>query len=103
LEALRDQKADQAAALLTPELSKLLTLRGQPYGSTVSELGKEYPAVDRGRPIITAEEMAPSRDEVRFRGTLEGEGESRDFTLGVVREKDSGKWRVAFYRVGESK
>jgi hypothetical protein len=43
---------------------------------------------------FSEEELAPGHDEASFRGTLSGPDRVGTFSLRVVKEKESGKWRV---------
>jgi hypothetical protein len=45
--------------------------------------------------------MAPDKDEALFRGTFKGKKGEAAFSLRVVKEKDSGKWRVSFFAAGD--
>ena len=47
---------------------------------------------------ITDEQIAPDLDEASFKGLLQGEKREADYSLRVVREKDNGRWRVAYFR-----
>jgi hypothetical protein len=52
---------------------------------------------------IAREEIAPDMDEAVFRGAFRGKSGEATFTVRVVKEKDSGKWRVGFFAAGEFK
>jgi hypothetical protein len=49
---------------------------------------------------IAQEEIAPDKDEALFRGTFRGKKGEAKFVLRVVKETDSGKWRVGFFSAG---
>ena len=51
---------------------------------------------------IAEESLSPEKDEVAFRGRLEGRNaDSKQvqskFTLRLAKDKESGKWRVSFF------
>jgi hypothetical protein len=55
-------------------------------------------------PAIATEAIAPDRDEAVFTGTFRAKDRPKKvltFTLRVVKEKDSGKWRVSYFRFQE--
>ena len=59
-----------------------------------------------GGATIAEEEMSPTKDEAAFRGRLEGLNSNRKpvqsrFVLRVAADKESKKWRVAFFTFGE--
>jgi hypothetical protein len=47
---------------------------------------------------IGSEEIAPDKDEASFRGAFKGEKGEATFSLRVAKEKESGKWRVSFFK-----
>jgi hypothetical protein len=51
---------------------------------------------------INVAEMAPDKDEALFRGATRGKKGGATFALRVVKEKEGGKWRVAFFATGTS-
>jgi hypothetical protein len=62
-------------------------------------------ALDRSATFLE-EMMSPDKDEASFRGRLEGANSNRQpmqsrFTLRVAKDKESGKWRVAFFTFSE--
>jgi hypothetical protein len=52
------------------------------------------PGTALGPATISAEEIAPEADEASFKGKFNEPGRTGTFTLRVVKEKESGKWRV---------
>jgi hypothetical protein len=51
--------------------------------------------------LVTADFRKTLKDEVLFQGTCKGKKGEAAFSLRVVKEKDSGKWRVSFFAVGD--
>jgi hypothetical protein len=45
---------------------------------------------------LASEEASPDGDEISFRGTFEGHLKGT-FALRIVKEKESGKWRVSYF------
>jgi hypothetical protein len=110
-------QAEQAAGLLSPELSKSLVTH-QWVGSGAAERVVDFPAskwlrqsLPEGPEVIVtfdAEELAPDKTEVVFRGRLTGKtlGAKRlssDFTMRVARESAAGKWSIRLILVTERK
>ncbi len=53
------------------------------------------------QPEISTESMSPDDDEAAFRGTMQRQADPKEpfeFSLRVVKEKESGKWRVSMFR-----
>ena len=95
LSALK-KDAGNAVALLTVEYEKALASRGfsrTASGTLIDMTGRFEKA------SITSEEIAPDRDEAQFKGVLDSPSGTRPFVLRVVKEKGSGRWRVAFLHV----
>jgi hypothetical protein len=109
-------QAEQAAGLLSPELSKSLVTQewsGAGEGHRLLDLpagewlGKRLP---RGPDVIVAfdsQELSPEGSEVVFRGHLMGkagdEEVNANFTMRLVRESAGGKWCIRFLLVTDGK
>jgi len=52
-------------------------------------------------PVFQSETIAPDQDEASFQGTFQGNEKSFSFSLRVVKDKESGKWRVSYFRFSE--
>ena len=110
LRAILGGRADTAKMLLTtevrqsstPNLGLIAPMDGKVMfrmvdGKMMRVTSAPVPASELFREFtIGTSRLATERDEVVFRGTLKGEG-AGTFTLRVVKEKDSGKWRVCFF------
>lgn len=93
---------EQAAILLADELKKTLAPTSQPDTTFITN---RFARTLNGTKSwsIAAEEMSPDQDEACFRGTCTGERGEVEFSARVVKEKESGKWRVLQFTVGEWK
>jgi len=102
LSAGTKREYDQATVLLSEELKKALEKSSEPGRTFVSNRFSVYlkGAKDWS---ITSEDIAPDQDEAVFRGVSSLGQEEAPFTVRVVKEKDSGKWRVNLFKVGEWK
>jgi hypothetical protein len=53
-------------------------------------------------PVIRTETIAPDQDEAAFKGTFQQREQKRlNFSLRVVKDKESGKWRVSYFQFRE--
>jgi hypothetical protein len=52
-------------------------------------------------PKITSESIAPDQDEAAFKGTFQGKDRHFTFSLRVLKEKESGEWRVSYFHFVE--
>ncbi len=52
---------------------------------------------------FASEIIAPDKDEAVFRGQCTGDTGEADITVRVVKEKESGKWRVHLFAIGRWK
>lgn len=93
LAAVRTTDTDQAIALLSTELKKQTDLRN--WLLSVANAGLRKDA------RITVEDISPDQDETSFKGELTGDKHVANFSMRVVKEKDSGKWRISFFRFDE--
>jgi hypothetical protein len=52
---------------------------------------------------FTDQRIAPDRNEIRFKGTLDGELKEKKvqaaFVIRVAKEKESNRWRVDYFRL----
>jgi hypothetical protein len=94
------QNDDQAAVLLSTDFLKLIS---QQKTSPESYVHSRFFDVKAAKASITSEEMAPDQDEAVFRGTFAADDGEAGFTIRVVKEKESGKWRVNFFIVSDRK
>ena len=94
------QADDQAVLLLSSDFIKSIKEQKTTPDSYVHS---RFFNLTEAKASITSEEMAPDNDEAVFRGTLAAEIGEADFTIRVVKEKDSGKWRVNYLVVGRLK
>jgi hypothetical protein len=89
LKAVTASENEQAEQLMTADLKKSV--------GDANWLLRVYNAQLRKGHTITEEQIAPDQDEASFKGLLQGEKHEADYSLRVVREKDSGRWRVAYF------
>lgn len=54
-------------------------------------------------PVVSSEEISPDQDEASFKGTFKGISSPYQFSLRVVKDKESGKWRVNYLQFNEVK
>jgi hypothetical protein len=91
-------ESEQAAGLLSPELSKVLDL---PHGTWIRQFGLPWGPGERVS--FESHELSPDRSEVAFRGRLWGKDEgkpvSADFKMRVAREGPGGKWCVRYLSI----
>jgi hypothetical protein len=88
---------EQAAMLMSPELRKEIAMQF----SLDFWVGRVSRADLAGGAKITEEQISPDTDEAAFRGTLHGSKKTADFSMRLVKEKESAKWRVIFFRFRE--
>lgn len=101
LAALRKQDYDNAAALLTADYAKIL--QGQGTLSAVQETLRHRLPPGIEKVTIADEMMSPDRDEAQFKGQVERSAETQAFAVRVVKEKESGRWRVGFFHTDEAR
>jgi hypothetical protein len=97
LEAICGFEQDQVAVLMSSELRKEIVMQS----SLDHWVGRVSRADVGGSAKITEEQIAPDIDEASFRGTLQGSKKTADFSTRLVKDKESGKWRVIFFRFKE--
>jgi hypothetical protein len=84
-----------AEALATAEFKKILNDTGP---SSVTYLLSVVAGGGQAESwSITTEEIAPDNDEAAFRGAFKGKKGEATFSVRVVKEKESGKWRVGYF------
>jgi len=110
-QALLNDKSEQAAGLLSPELARQL-VRIEHYGSvgsgqyieeTAGTYLHSYARGYREATTVTFEssDVSPDRSEVVFRGTLGGRDFNEDkvqgrFTMRIAKEGTGGRWSIRF-------
>jgi hypothetical protein len=94
------QADDQAVLLLSSEFIKSIK---EQKTTPESYVHSRFFNVTAAKASITSQEMAPDQDEAVFHGAFATDDGEADFTIRVVKEKDSGKWRVNFFVVGKYK
>lgn len=97
LQAMCGFEQEQVAVLMSSDLRKEIVMQS----SLDHWVGRVSRADVGGSAKITDEQIAPDIDEAAFRGTLHGSKKTADFSLRLVKEKDSAKWRVIFFRFRE--
>jgi hypothetical protein len=88
---------DQLSVMLSADLKKALEKTSEPDRTFVYNRFAVY--LKGTKAWSSSEEIAPDQDEATFRGTCTGEEGQAEFTVRVVKEKDSGKWRVHLFSV----
>jgi hypothetical protein len=101
LPALKRDDEEAAEALLTAEYARLLTVRDTLKHGAGRLLRAKTGAADKAS--ITAAEISPDGDEARFEEELIDASGTRPIVLRVVKEKESGRWRVGYVQVGEER
>jgi hypothetical protein len=114
-DAVRNQQAEQAAGLLSPELGKALVTY-EPFAGVGGERKEVAPPAylcylrERYGPktsiSFVSSEIAPDKSEVVFRGTLSGKNRDgkeikADFKMRVAKEGTGGKWGIRFILVND--
>ncbi len=100
LTAIDRGETRQAAAFLSADLKKS-------HESAFDKAGADF--VDshsnevRGCKVtFNKEEMSPDVDEAVFRGNFHHEKNGdAEFTIRMIKEKESGKWRVNYFVIGD--
>lgn len=99
LAAAFDGQLEQAEALIDSSLKKSFAKEGE---SRMREWLNNNIAIRGFRaPKITAEEIAPDQDEASFQGTFQGKEKDYQYSLRVVKDKESSKWRVCYFNFKE--
>jgi hypothetical protein len=99
-----DNTVDIRPLVKNPKTRRLF-LQGQPLTIVTDEDGRMI--MQNDKPVtklnivfrkfhIEMAKIAPDADEAVFKGKLSGEAEG-SFTVRVIKEKKSGKWRVSFF------
>jgi hypothetical protein len=94
------QADDQAVLLLSGDFIKSIK---EQRTTPESYVHTRFFDVTAAKALITSEEMAPDQDEAVFRGTFSADDGQADFTIRVVKDKESGQWRVNYFIVGKYK
>lgn len=96
LEAAFKGNTEMAESLLDSTLKKTLAKEGE---KRVSEwLNNRIGIQGFHSPVLASEEIAPDQDEAGFKGTFASKSGPYQFSLRVVKDKESGKWRVSFFQ-----
>lgn len=93
LDAAFTGNAEQSQALLDSSLKSAFAKAGE---HRLSEwLNNSIAIKGFHNPVIQKESIAPDRDEAAFKGTFQKEQAPMQFSVRVVKEKETGKWRVS--------
>ena len=96
--ACKNNDFHTAEALVATEYKKTLEKGFRSAHEYFAEAGRELESW-----AITSEEIAPDQDEAFFRGVLKREKGQAAFSIRVIKEKESQKWRISFFTRGEYK
>ena len=108
LSALQSNNLGQARLLMAKDLLKQENDRLDKLGPEFADdqrMTSRFTTAEfrvKGTAQILREEIAPDQDEAVFRGELQGQFSEKakrvraDFALRVVKEKETGTWRVSF-------
>lgn len=102
LQSARSRDYDQMEILMTKELRQAM----EKYESFVGKgtkgwsLTKDIPGESWA---IKSEEISPDIDEIVLKGHFKREKEESEFSTRLVKEKDSGKWRITYIYSSEWK
>jgi hypothetical protein len=99
----------EAGGLLSPELSKSLTIGDSSADRELLLLTLPY---RHSAVVVVSEEIAPDRNELILRETLSGKktiGEetfeqmkvTADYTLRIAKESGGGRWSIRYFRLKE--
>lgn len=90
---------EQAETLLDSSLKKVFAKEGE---NRLREWLNNSIAIQGFRdPIFESEEMAPDQDEASFKGHFKAKEKRFQFSLRVIKDKESGKWRVSYFQFNE--
>lgn len=88
---------EQAATLVDPSLKAAF---GKDSDAQFRDwLNNTFAIYGYGESAFESEEIAPDRDEVVLKGYFKDTKPARTFSIRVVKNKDSGMWRVNYCRV----
>jgi|GEM_PF-7001086 len=99
LNAAFNGKIEQAESLIDSSLKMAFAKEGEKrvrewLNNTIAIQGFHDPAFE-------SEEIAPDRDEASFKGHFKGNEKRFQFSLRIVKDKESGKWRVSYFQFKE--
>jgi hypothetical protein len=100
LAALKAEDYKSASALLTGEYAKIL--QGSSVPAAVPEALQGKLRGDIVKVTTSSEDISPDKDEAQLKGQVERATETQAFVLRVVKEKESGRWRVGFLQVDKA-
>ena len=99
LKAAFKGQLEQAESLIDSSLKKSFAKEGE---KRLREWLNNSIAIRGFRaPVFQSEKIAPDQDEASFQGRFEDKEKSFGFSLRVVKDKESGKWRVSYFRFSE--
>jgi hypothetical protein len=99
LDAAFAGKGEQAQALVDSSLKSVLAKEGE---QRLGEwLNNSIAIKGFHDPVIRTEAIAPDQDEAAFKGTFQKGQKPMQFSLRVVKDKESGKWRVSYFQFRE--
>jgi hypothetical protein len=92
-------KLEQAECLIDSSLQKAFAKEGE---TRLREWLNNSIAI-RGfhNPVFESEEIAPDQDEASFKGVFKAKEKGFRYSLRVVKDKVSGKWRVGYFQFRE--
>jgi len=99
LDAAFNSKLEQAESLIDSSLKKAFAREGE---SRLREWLNNSIAIQGFRdPVFESEEIAPDQDEASFKGNFKAKEKRFQFSLRVIKDKESGKWRVGYFQFRE--
>jgi hypothetical protein len=98
-DAAFNSKLEQAESLIDSSLKKVFAKEGE---NRLREwLNNSIAIQGYHDPVFESKEIAPDRDEASFKGTFKGREKRFQFSLRVIKDKESGKWRVSHFQFRE--
>jgi len=99
IDAAFNSNLEQAESLIDSSLKKALAKEGK---NRLREWLNNSIAIQGFRdPVFESEEIAPDQDEASFKGNFKAKEKRFQFSLRVIKDKESGKWRVSYFRFSE--
>jgi hypothetical protein len=99
LDAAFNGDLEQAESLIDSSLKKVFAEEGE---NRLREWLNNSIAVQGFRePAIQSEEIAPDQDEASFKGDFKADETQFQFSLRVIKDNESGKWRVSYFQFTE--
>jgi hypothetical protein len=98
-DAAFNSKLEQAESLIDSSLKRAFAKEGE---SRLREWLNNSIAIQGFRdPVFESEEIAPDQDEASFKGTFKAKENRFQFSLRVMKDKESEKWRVGYFQFKE--